>query len=52
MGNELIYSIGEAILLEVVGVKDVSYPKGEDVDSLYVLMEDGKRYCVALKAIE
>lgn len=50
MANEIIYSIGEAILLEVDGVTDVSYPKGEDVNTLVVIMEDGKRYKLILKS--
>ena len=52
MEHELIYPIGEAIMLEVDNVVDVNYPKGNAINSLYVLMEDGKRYELALKAIE
>lgn len=52
MENELIYSIGEAIMLEVEAVKNITYPKGEEEpDILYIELEDGKRFELSLKAI-
>jgi len=50
MENELIYMIGEAILLEVKGVKDVTYPQDNNTDKLYVDFENGSHFEVTLKA--
>jgi hypothetical protein len=50
MENELIYMIGEAILLEVEGVKDVTYPQGESPAKLYMEFENGSRFEFTLKA--
>ena len=50
MENELIYMIGEAILLEVEGVKDVTYPQDNNTDKLNVEFENGSRFEVTLKA--
>ena len=49
MDNELIYMIGEAILLEVEGVKDVTYPQDNNTDKLYVEFENGNRFELTLK---
>lgn len=49
MENELIYMIGEAILLEVEGVKDVTYPQGNTTDKLFVSFKNGSRFEVTLK---
>ena len=49
MENELIFMIGEAVLLEVEGVKDVTYPQGNTTDKLFVSFENGSRFEVTLK---
>ena len=51
MENELIYMIGEAILLEVEGVRDVTYPQNDNNDKLYVDFENGSRFELTLKAL-
>ena len=49
MNKELIFMIGEAILLEVEDVKDVTYPKGENPDKLFIELEGGNCYELTLK---
>jgi hypothetical protein len=41
MEKELIFMVGEAILLEVEGVKDVTYPQVENPYKLYMEFKNG-----------
>lgn len=50
MEKELIFMIGEAILLEVEGVKNVVYPQEKNTDKLYVDLENGRRFELNLMA--
>lgn len=52
MENELIYMIGEAIMLEVEGVKDVTYPQDNNTDKLYMEFENGNRFELTFKPSE
>ena len=49
MENEIIFMIGEAILLEVEGVKNITYLQEENPDKLYIELEDGISYELDLK---
>ena len=52
MNNELIYQLGETLLLELDGVDNVTYPKGQpDPDSLIISMDEGNQYEVIMKKI-
>ena len=52
MDKSLIYAIGEAILLEVCGIINIIYPKGNDIpDTFIVESKDGKRFSLKLKAV-
>ncbi len=50
MEKELIFMIGEAILLEVEGVENIIYPLEKNIDKLYVDFENGRRFEISLKA--
>jgi|GEM_PF-3419804 Eukaryotic translation initiation factor 4G1. len=48
----LIYSVGEAIALDVDDVTEITYPKGlANPDSLYIRTKDGKKYEIDLKEV-
>jgi hypothetical protein len=50
MEKELIFAIGESILLEVENVKNVTYKEGEEEpSSLFIELESSKRYELALE---
>lgn len=52
MEETLIYEIGEAILLEVGGVKDIVYPKSvEAPDRLTIKAENGRQFELTIKRI-
>ena len=52
MDARLIYSIGEALAVEVEEIKDVTYPKGcENPQEIYITTRDDKRYIVSLKEL-
>lgn len=43
--NELIYRIGEAIMLEIEEVEDILYPKGEnECTEIFIKLNNGKQY--------
>jgi hypothetical protein len=49
--TELLYLIGEAILLEVEGVKNIKYPvNNEEPTILFIEIEESKHYELTLKA--
>ena len=51
--KELIYKIGEAIMLEVEEVEDILYPKGEDEPKhILIKLKNGKQYKFHLIALE
>ncbi len=48
----MIYEIGEAILLEVCGVKDIVYPRSVDApDRLIIKAENGRQFELTIKKI-
>jgi hypothetical protein len=50
MENELIFAIGESILLEVEGVENVTYGESEvQTSTIFVELEDGTRYELCIK---
>lgn len=52
MEETMIYEIGEAILLEVGGVKDIAYPKNIDTpDRLTIVADNGYRYELTIKRV-
>jgi len=52
MYETLIFEIGEAILLEVNGVKDIVYPRNADKpERLVILADNGRKIELTLKAI-
>ena len=48
MENDLLCLIGEAVLLEVHGIKDVSYPMDEE-NACIVVTDENKRYKLTLE---
>lgn len=51
MENELIYAIGEALMMEVDEIESVTYPEGYEPDTLKIETKSGKCYQLVLKAI-
>ena len=51
MENDLLCLIGEAVLLEVHGIKDVSYPMDEE-NACIVVTDENKRYKLTLEKLE
>jgi hypothetical protein len=52
MVSDLLYMIGEATLLEVEGVKEVTYPQGEEQPrELVIEAADNKKYSLTLAEI-
>ena len=49
--NDLLCLIGEAVLLEVHGIKDVSYPMDEE-NACIVVTDENKRYKLTLEKLE
>lgn len=50
MDKDLIFAIGETLLLELDGVKNVTYPKGvEEPEVLFIELENGNRYELAIR---
>lgn len=52
MENELIYLIGEVLMLEVDEVENVTYPKDSEPCSMKIETKSGKSYQLVLKAID
>jgi hypothetical protein len=52
MENELIYSIGEVLMMEIDEIESVTYPKNYEPDSLKIETKSGKCYQLVLRAIE
>jgi len=52
MDNELIYAIGEVLIMEVDEIENVTYPKGYEPDTLKIETKSGKSYQLVLRAIE
>ena len=48
----MIYAIGEALMMELDEIKDITYPKDYEVDSLKIETKNGKSYKLILKAIK
>jgi len=49
--SDLIYSIGETILLEVKEIKRVNYPKSEFPDMLYLELRGGEKLELSLRPL-
>lgn len=48
--EKLIYQTGEAIILEVDDVEEVTYPKSKNVpDKLFIKTKDGRRFELKIK---
>ena len=52
MKNELLYTIGEVLMMEIDEIENVFYPKSNEPDSLVIETKSGKCYQLLLKAIE
>ena len=52
MKTELIYAIGEALMMELDEIKDITYPKDYEQGSLKIETKNGKSYQLVLKAIK
>lgn len=52
MENELIYSIGEALVTEIDEIENITYPKNYEPNSLKIETKSGKYYQLVLRAIE
>ena len=52
MEENLIYKVGETLLLELEGAEDITYPKGiKDPDELMLIMDEGDRYEITVKKV-
>lgn len=52
MEENLIYKVGETLLLELDGAKDITYPKGiENPKALMLIMEEDDRYEISIKKV-
>jgi len=49
--EELIYLIGEAIIMEIEDVENLSYPQGDNCEFFKIVMKNGKCYELHLKAL-
>jgi ribosomal protein L18E len=52
MENELIYAIGEVLMMELDEIEKVTYPQSYEPDSLKIETKSGKCYQLVLSAIE
>jgi len=52
MENELIYSIGEVLMMEIDEIENITYLKDYEPESLKIETKCGKSYQLVLKAIE
>lgn len=52
MQNELIYLIGEVLMLELDEVENVTYPKDYEPNSMKIETKSGKNYELVLRVIE
>ena len=52
MENELLYAIGEVLMMELDEIENVTYPQDYEPDSFKIETKSGKCYQLILKAIE
>lgn len=52
MENELIYLIGDALIMEIEEIKDITYPKDFELNSLKIVTYSDKHYQLVLRAID
>lgn len=52
MDNELIYAIGEVLMMELDEIERVTYPQSYEPDSLKIETKSGKCYQLVLCAID
>jgi len=50
MENELIFLIGEALMMEIDEIERVTYPQSDKPNFLKIETKSGKRYQLILKA--
>lgn len=48
--EELLYQIGEAIIMEIENIQDIFYSKVQK-EKIIIFMKDGKKYSMVLTAI-
>jgi len=51
MENELIYTIGETLMMEINEIENITYPEDYELSSLKIETKSGKSYQLVLKAI-
>ncbi len=52
MNNELLYTIGEVLMMELDEIENVTYPQSDEPNSLKIETKNGKFYQIILKAIK
>jgi hypothetical protein len=51
MENELIYAIGEVMIMELDEIENISYPQDYEPNSFKIETKNGKIYQVIIKVI-
>ncbi|HOO22642.1 MAG TPA: hypothetical protein PKY53_03055 [Clostridia bacterium] len=51
MENELIYAVGETLLLELEGARDVRYPENTAIPQSFILITEEGEYKISLERI-
>lgn len=52
MENELLYTIGEVLMMELDEIENVTYPQDFEPNSLKIETKSGKCYQLILKELE
>lgn len=52
MENELIYAIGEVLMMELNEIESVTYPQSYELNSLKIKTKNGKCYQLVLNILE
>lgn len=52
MENKLLYSIGEALIMEIDEIDNITYPSDFEENSLMIETKNGKSYQLVLRDIK
>lgn len=52
MENELLYAMGEVLMMELNEIENITYTQSDEPDSHKIVTKNGKCYPLVLKAIE